>query len=197
MRHGIFAALVVVVGSIAAPSHLRAQEAAPKMPYEDVGACPFECCTYREWTATARVTLLRDRRAGSGTAFVAQPGDRVRAITGVVITTRPGRAQVNRPVDLWTTEGTIHVVPGETLYLLTYRGEGYFTAWFKGRLYDQVDASMFAGVNGACETHPEKCHGRVVEKAVSEWWVRVKSLKSVTGWTREPEKFSNKDACGG
>lgn len=197
MRHGILAALVVVIGSIAASSHVRAQEAPPKMPYEDIGACPFECCTYREWKATARVPFLRDRRVGSGTAFVAQPGDRVRALTGVVMTTQPGRAQVDRPVDLWTTEGTLHVVPGETLYLLTYHGEGHFAAWFKGRLYDDVDTAMFAGVNAACDTHPEKCVGRIVDKGISEWWVRVRSLKGVTGWTREPQKFSNKDACGG
>jgi hypothetical protein len=188
--------LVAFVASAVVSSHPSAQDAGPRVPYEDIGACPFECCTYRDWTATARVTLLSDRQTGSGTAFVAQPGDRVRAITGVVITTQPGRAQVDRPVDLWTTEGTIHVVPGDTLYLLTYHGEGAFTAWFKGHLYDQVDAAMFTTVNGACASQPEKCYGRVIEKPVSEWWARVKSQKGVTGWTREPEKFSNKDRCG-
>ena len=26
---------------------------APPMPYIDQGACPFECCTYRDWVAEA------------------------------------------------------------------------------------------------------------------------------------------------
>ena len=190
------ATFIAFIASSPLAAHADAQEIAPPTPYEDVGACPFECCMYREWTSTSRVTLFRDRREDSGTSFVAESGDRVRAITGIVVTTQPGLAQVDRPVDLWTTEGPIHLVPGDTLYLLTNHGEGDFTAWFKGRLYDSVDASGFAGVNAVCEARPEKCNGRVTQPAVSEWWVRVRSLKGVTGWTREPQKFSNKDRCG-
>ena len=169
----------------------------PPLPYEDVGACPFECCTYREWTADAPVTFLRERRPDADAAFTVAKGERVRAITGIVVTTRAGRAQVDRPADLWTTAGTLQIKPGETLFLLTYQGEGHFAAWFAGRLYDSVEAIRFAGVNLACDSRPDRCNGRVVEKPVSEWWVRVRNLNGVRGWTREPEKFSKKDGCGG
>ena len=32
------------------------------LPFRDVGACPFECCTYREWTANKPTVLLKNMR---------------------------------------------------------------------------------------------------------------------------------------
>ena len=167
----------------------------PPMPYEDAGACPFECCVYREWRANASVTLYRDRRIGSGVAFTANRGDELRALTGVVVTLAPGRVQFRAPVDLRTTTGILHVEPGETLYLLTYLGEGSTRAWFQGHVYDEVDGAEF--FNSRCAERPGTCNGSIVEAPRSEWWVRVRSPKGITGWTNEPEKFDNKDACGG
>jgi hypothetical protein len=173
----------------------RARPTGPPMPYEDIGACPFECCVYRDWVANDTVAVRRDRRRGAPVVFTLKPGDHVRAITGVVVTLAPGRVRFRQPEDLTTTEGTLHVGAGETLYLLTYHGEGATTAWFKGHVYDEVDGSGFIGAN--CETDPDSCNGRIVEQPTTEWWVRVKSRGGRTGWTREPEKFDNKDACGG
>src|SRR5882757_7875656 len=72
----------------------------PPMPFEDVGACPFECCVYREWVAKGRVTIRADRRARARTAFSLGRGDRVQAIIGIVVTLRPGRVQFREAVDL-------------------------------------------------------------------------------------------------
>ena len=94
------------------------------------------------------------RRTPSGTSptvFTVQKGDNITALTGVVVTTSPGQVRFREPADLpwWEFEvvnvggqtvrrpkasGVVHVEPGETLYLLTYRGEGRTKAWFKGRL---------------------------------------------------------------
>jgi len=164
------------------------------MPYEDVGACPFEGCVYREWVANGTVTVLRDRRLDADIAFTVNKGDRVRAITGIVVTSMPGRVQFREAVDLWTTGGTLHIEPGETLYLLTYHGEGATTAWFKGRFYDQVDGSEF--FNALCELKPGSCNGTILERPQMTWWIRIRSLRGVMGWTREPERFDNKDVFG-
>src|SRR6185503_18422749 len=96
----------------------------PPMPFEDIGACPFEGCVYREWTANARVIVRTDRQVDAPMAFTLEKGDRVQAVTGIVVTTRPGRVQFRNPADLSTERGPLHVEPGQTLYLLTYLGEG-------------------------------------------------------------------------
>jgi hypothetical protein len=80
------------------------------------------------------------------------------------------------------------------LYLLTYHGEGATTAWFQGRVYDEVDGAEF--FNALCADQPATCNGTILERPRSEWWVRVRSMTGVTGWTDEPQKFDNKDACG-
>jgi hypothetical protein len=98
----MLAALVIGSGWVAS----LAQEQTPNeppVPYEDIGACPFECCVYREWIANAAVTVLRERRMGSEAAFTLNKGDRVQAITGVVVTRQPGRVRFRTAVDLWTT----------------------------------------------------------------------------------------------
>jgi hypothetical protein len=164
------------------------------MPYEDAGACPFEGCVYREWVANAPVTLVRDRRIGSAISTKLQKGDHVQAITGIVVTIKPGRVMFREAVDLSTTSGTIRIEPGETLYLLTYHGEGATTAWFKGRLYEADGSEFF---NGICEEKPGSCNGTIIERLKSEWWVQVRTVKGITGWTNEPKKFDNKDAYGG
>lgn len=58
------------------------------------GACPFECCTYREWSVKADTTLVAhpDRRAPA--VGKACKGSRVQGLTGIVITTKPGEIEV-------------------------------------------------------------------------------------------------------
>ena len=180
-------------GASSAVPAQRSISVGPPMPYEDVGACPFEGCVYREWSANAPVTLLRDRRIGSGIATKLKKGDRVQAITGIVVTMKPGRVQFREAVDLSTTSGAVHIEPGETLYLLTYHGEGATTAWFNGRLYEADGSEFF---NGICEEKPGTCNGTIVERPKAEWWIRVRTMNGIIGWTNEPENFGNKDAYG-
>jgi len=172
----------------------RGQSDGPPIPYEDVGACPFEGCVYRDWIANAPVTVRADRRTDARIAFTLKKGEHVQAITGIVITVKPGRVQFRKAVDLVTNAGTLHVEPGETLYLLTYHGEGDTTAWFKGRLYDDVDGSEF--INGLCDDKPGTCNGTIIEKPQTVWWVRLRGMKRLMGWTNEPGKFDNKDRFG-
>jgi len=158
--------------------------------------CPFEGCVYREWIALGAVGVRRDRRADSPVVFSVKKGEKVTAITGVVVTTRAGRVQFSEPIDLSTMSGPLHIVPGQTLYLLTYRGEGVTLAWFQGRFYDEVDGST-AFFNDGCDRVPSRCVGTLVQQAQSVWWVQMKNAKGQIGWTNEPQKFDNKDALAG
>jgi hypothetical protein len=193
--------LVFAAGAVSAADARaqRGQSQGPPLPYEDVGACPFEGCVYREWIAKAAVVVRTSRGVKAPVAFRLQKGERVQAITGVVVTERPGRVQFRAAVDLTAYSYTsgpqrIHIEPTDTLYLLTYRGEGASAAWFNGRLYDEVDASAF--FNSACTDNGASCAGRIVEQPVSVWWIQLKNKAGSIGWTNEPDKFDNKDALG-
>lgn len=164
----------------------------PPVPYEDRGACPFEGCVYQEWIANARVDVRSGRRPNDPLAFSLRPGDRVRAVTGIVVTVKPGRVQFKAAVDLHSDAGSVHVQPGETLYLLTYHGEGETTAWFKGRLYERLDGAEF--FDARCENRSSSCNGSILERPHRVWWVQLRNLRGVIGWTRETEKFENKAA---
>jgi hypothetical protein len=186
------------VAVVVAGAHLIAQNAkdgGPPTPFEDVGACPFEGCVYRVWTANRRVQVRTDRREGAPIAFAVKTGEKVTAITGVVVTISAGRVQFRQPQDLTSSDGPIRVVPGQTLYLLTYQGEGYTKAWFNGRLYRDVDTATF--FNGVCDFNPDRCTGRIVEKSQTVWWVRVRNASGRIGWTSEPDAFDGRDALGG
>src|SRR5262245_56648353 len=130
---------------------------APPSPFEDHGACPVEGCTYREWTAKEKVAIRATRQTSAAVVFSVQPGENVTALTGVVITVRPGHVQFRERTTLRSATGDVQVVPGETLYLLTYQGEGFTKAWLRGQLLTDVDTVQF--INGVCDDRPSRCTG--------------------------------------
>jgi hypothetical protein len=163
--------LVVSVFSMAA----RAQ---PRMPFVDKGACPFECCSYRQWTVKKETVVRSAMRDGAPVSFRVKRGERVRGLTGAVVITRPGIAEVLKPVD----EGDVKLAVGDRIYLLTDQGEGYMTAWFKGRRFG---AEAYLPAEYKIVRHPS-----------SVWWVKVRNRNGKIGWSRQPENFGNKDECG-
>jgi len=190
----LWAALVVTLTVGCSAEEQLSVQAGPPIPYEDVGACPFEGCVYREWVANAPIEIRTDRTPMAPVAFVVATGETVAAVNGVVITTRAGRVEFDMPQDLDASGGPIHIESGQPLYLLTSQGEGFMKAWFNGRLYEGVDTATFS--NGACAGGPRPCVGRIVESWQFEWWVQIRNAAGQIGWTREPEKFDNKDALG-
>lgn len=185
---------VLLLGAGFSLAQQPAANPGPPVPYEDFGACPFEGCVYRTWTANRAVVVRTQRRSEASVAFRLAKGARVQALTGVVVTHKAGRVEFPKPVELGTELGPLRIQPGETLYLLTYQGEGYTKAWFRGRVYDNLDGSSF--FNGACETFPERCVGKIVERPTRIWWVQVQDARKRVGWTSEPTAFDGRDALG-
>src|SRR4026209_544158 len=74
----------------------------PVMPYVDEGACPFECCMYRDWTAQGPSDAYpaREPRPSDEPSFRIKAGERVTARTRVVITKSPGEVRIVAPVTL-------------------------------------------------------------------------------------------------
>jgi len=60
-----------------------ADELKPPSIYVDKGACPFECCTYREWVARTDLTLL-DSPDGKKAVAQIKKGEKVLAMTGEI-----------------------------------------------------------------------------------------------------------------
>jgi len=92
----------------------------PKL-FIDKGACPFECCTYREWTVE-KDTELYDSIDGKKIIGIAKKGSQIRGITGEVHTV---------PLEIKDNDGN-------KIYLLTYQGEGVWKVWDNGAVKTSV-----------------------------------------------------------
>jgi hypothetical protein len=164
------------------------------MPYESLGACPFECCTYRTWTVEADTTVLSERTEGSSVAFRVPRGQRVVGVTGVVVVTKPGVAVVRRAARLGKGRRTATVKPGDRLLVLHPLGEGHWKLWVDGRhVEDQI-----ADIDDGCENtdrEPVACDVQITIHPEFVWWAQVRSRGRI-GWTRELDHFGNIDACG-
>lgn len=162
----------VLTGLLAATAGISeaAGGQAPPSVYIDKGACPFECCTYREWTAQSDIALL-DRPDGKQYVGRIKKGSKVLALTGEV-------HSAPRRVILTKDDQDAGVKAGEVIYVLHYIGEGSWKAWHKGKI---IEIGDLPGTGWKPEI---------------TWWVKLKSPSGVIGWTVERGNFANVDACG-
>lgn len=158
----------------------------PKVPYKDVGACPFECCLYRGWTANKDTVLYKQMSEKSPIAFRVKRREKVTGITGTVITNKAGT--VKALADITATEDSKEITgkkftvkSGDIFYVLTSMGEGFYQLWYKGKFFQD-------------EIYNEKTM-KILTKPESVWWVKIKNRRGQIGWTKLPENFDNKDGC--
>lgn len=97
----------------------------PPATYVSPDACPFECCTYREWTARSSVTLY-DKAQGRASGKI-NKGERVQGLTGQVIT---------HPLAFRIASEQDGIPAGATVYLLHPLGEGVWRVWYEGKVHD-------------------------------------------------------------
>lgn len=207
MRWLIPALMVLAAATMAAPARAEGPPLTGGW-YVDKDACPFEGCTYREWTVEAD-TVLYDRPWGDTPVGTAAVGDAVFGLTGTVYT-KPIPIKVAFPARQSVYEGNepvaLDLVPGQTIYLLTYRGEGFFLAWYGGRLLDiEPEGTMLNTLPGigwgvtSCREPEALCWWRVPvgqQAYESVWWAQIMLPGGATGWTRELNNFGNIDALG-
>ncbi|MBX7053451.1 MAG: hypothetical protein K1X36_00715 [Pyrinomonadaceae bacterium] len=170
---GIILAMTALGSAVSGQSKSK-----PTIPFVDKGACPFECCTYREWTVDKATAVRSAMRDSSPIAFRLKQGERVKGVTGVVVTSRPGEVRVLKRTKI----GRFTANKGDTLYLLTYIGEGFHKVWYRGNMTEE-------------ETY-DPAKFREISQPISEWWVKVRNSRGQIGWSREPDNFGNKDQCG-
>jgi hypothetical protein len=172
-------------GLLLAAAPASAQTSRPAL-YVDAGACPSECCTYGQWWAIRPVQLHAEPRSDAALVGMVSPGDTVVAETGEVRTI-PTPFLVKAPMEEYA--------PGDTIWVLTYLGEGYFRVWVDGEVRELgLDFSPYGGSSGA---RCQRCdHGELLTSHRSEWWVRIRTAAGVTGWTMAPDSFSGEHSCG-
>lgn len=179
-------------------AHLAAQPGKPSRPptpFEDVGACPFEGCVYDNgWVANRSVTVRVERRRDAPAAFRLKRSDKVTALTGIVITVKPGRVVLYAPKTIHKNGVPIVIPSGETFYLLTYQGEGFTKIWYQGDVYTDVDDSSFD--DEYCRRFRDRCDGKIVERSTTVWWIQIRNAAGQVGWTNEPDAFDGKDVLG-
>lgn len=168
----------------------------PPLPFHDHGACPFECCVYRDWKAMTRMNAWESYdTTGAARLFSVAAGERVTAMTGVVVTTAAGVLHIRAPLTLEvrsrqfprrSTE-ELRLEPGDTLYILGKYGEGADAGWFKGRLLEVFDSSPLYPSNAAPEGDGEP---------VTAWWVKIRNSRGLIGWVRGENAFDDNDDCG-
>jgi hypothetical protein len=188
--------LLLFCAFVGANSHSAAAQRLPPRNYEDRGACPFECCTYREWSVEADTVLYRTRSTKSRAAFRVKKGERVTGLTGVVVTLEPGRATATGDVTIRREGGReVKVKRGDLLYLLHPIGEGYFKTWFRGRLYE-VQPEGVAEHASRPEGIARLPYLRLLSRPRTVWWVKVRNSRGQVGWSRQDDHFGDMDACG-
>ena len=160
----------------------------PPLPFYDMGACPFECCSYGKWTATKETVLLKDFDDLSSSVAVVKGGEDVQGITGVVITMKPGKVKITKEgiFNVENSSEQIRLLPGDVIYHLRYVGEGNDKFWFKGIFL--VDRTSIMHV-GKCEAW------EVLDLPEWVWWAKIRRQNGEVGWTREMKNFTHIDAC--
>jgi hypothetical protein len=148
---------------------------APALPYVDRDACPFEGCTYREWTATKAVVVYDIWEDKRHQVARISAGEKVTGVTGVVVTFRPGTIRVDRDLP------QMGLKRGDTILTYSYRGEGFSAVWFKGRYYSEFDLTFTKWPNGqGCGG--DSCAATYIDLGKKSWWAQVKLSSGRMGW---------------
>ena len=151
------------------------------------GACPFECCIYREWTAESAIVARVQPRDSALAGFTLQRGEAFTADSGNVYVTSAQLAVVNDSV------GDAHYwsfAPGDTLVVLDYTGEGHYHVWHDGKVQDTEGFWARGRLPVVADT---------IGTWKTEWWIHATRADGRSGWfiADNTNRFRNADACGG
>ena len=151
------------------------------------GACPFECCTYGDWTARAPYHVYAAERDTGEPLFTIPAGTTFHADSGNVHITGSALVAVADSVrdgDYWAFGA------GDTLLVLDYIGEGHYNVWHDGEVRD---------VEGFWGAERMPLVAELLGQYEAQWWVHVTLTDGRTGWLRNdpPRQIDGADRCAG
>jgi len=150
----------------------------PGVPMTFPNICPGEGCRYGTWIACKPITALSEARAGAPVAFTLHRGDTLVSLTGNQVVERAGKVVFRDTVRVRTAELARYLfTPADTLYPLSYDGEGLGTWYFHGRV---GGGTWFFNENNA-RGQPDP--GIVVARErITRWWVQARNRDGKEGW---------------
>lgn len=179
----------------------------PPLPYVIEGACPFECCTYGEWKAGRQIPVYSNQKDTTQILFNLETDDEFQAVTGFVVVMEPGLVSISESYELYGyyspenggyREKTIKksVSAGDTLYVLSYRGEGEWNVWYRGDIY-QEDGTKWRFGRYPERRSADEVPATLLEKPETEWWVKISTSSGTEGWIlMNDTKVYGHDECG-
>jgi len=156
-----------------------------ELPYVEQDACPFECCTYGEWTASAPLYVTGTPDVDATVLREVAPGETFTALGGSVYVLEPGTAVVR--------EGRNRFAAGEHLWVFSYVGEGVWNVWYEGNL---VEVPMLQ--DPAAKGDPEQPAVVLEKPPRTRWWVEIQDEDGNHGWIlMDPRdlRVTGADAC--
>ena len=182
---------VLLIAALFLPAIHIAQSQRPNLPFFDWNACPFEGCKYGQWTARKPVLVYDTWKRTRRTAARLMAGEKVVAVTGVVITFKPEVIRIN--LDL--PENGLK--RGDIILTYTYRGEGSWAVWFKGMYHEDFGVpSAYKPEDPVCQ---KECAATYIQMGKKEWWAKIKLKSGKTAWVnmdKEFESFDGVDSLG-
>ena len=112
----------------------------------------------------------------------------------VVLVRQFGMAVVDEPVPQRYRDSPA-LAAGDTVYLVRYNGEDWFTAIVRGQGHDLY--AFWAGRPGMSRPASTRTYGHVVQALQTEWWVHVRLSNGRIGWINMTHVSSVRgpDAC--
>lgn len=187
-------ALAALLAAPAAGATPSAATDGPPAVYVDRSACPFECCYYGTW-AVLKAADLYDKPDGKRIGTL-QPGEDAEALDGEMHVVPAEATVVYAYID---AQGHAYNV-GETVYLLSYLGQGYQRVWYQGRLIRQYLGRLDerGALLDGCSPPSEDCWLRLAEDHGDQdvWWARLRTAAGKAAWAKvEDGVFGNVDSC--
>lgn len=148
----------------------------PSTPYYDWDVCPGEGCVYRSWTARKATPVYAGSWNIHGNHRIAEikAGEKVLALTGVVVTLKPGVIRIDRDLPAKQLKS------GDTVLTYAYRGEGNSAVWFNGSYRPDYDIAFATWPDGSGCQH--QCGATVIDEGEHVWWAQVKLSSGLLGW---------------
>ena len=172
-------------------SSMPDEDRPPKL-YRHVGACPFECCTYRQWKTRSAIQLQQSIDSSNIIAEIP---------AGVSVAGLTGEVQVE-PEPYAVLEDNGIVKAGDVIFFLDYIGEGYVNYWYRGKLKPEIGFDvLLRNTYDNCQSDGRieaPCSLRKLQPGKTfknEWWVKI-GFGGKEGWVLNTGQFDNVDACG-
>jgi hypothetical protein len=173
------------VAAAAGDSGLAAR--APDSLFVRRGACPFECCVYGDWALETAAPVRAVPDSAAAELFTLRANQRFRADSGFVRITERQLVVVHDTIDQRPFAALF--VPGDTLLVLDYVGEGHYKVWTGTKI---VEVEGFWGAGSSRPTATE-----LLGSYAREWWAHV-TVGERQGWLLIPPTLQliGADACG-